>query len=295
MKMDKNIVFFGESGLTSTSANHVANLAKEYAQKQESWLNSVCFYSTKVGLIETGNMNRVGIGYDGEELASIPAKLEEVTKAKSLIAWLREAIKARDAMFEAVNKKDIEEWFKEHGLEFFSAPSRPTPLTKDDIVATLNIKERNHIYTLETKCAVIGKYIHPDGNYSNARKKLAKVTNAPYEVHGEGRDAMVYEYDRTVSLEDADEMFFKLQAEHRANQAELNKILHDIDEQVREANMAQNAQYAEKLREWDVAGKKQLTEFEAWKSEETKRISDLKIVIPDHLKGIYETVNALGK
>ncbi len=173
MKMDKNIVFFGESGLTSTSANHVANLAKEYAQKQESWLNSVCFYSTKVGLIETGNMNRVGIGYDGEELAAIPAKLEEVTKAKSLIAWLREAIKAREAMFEAVNKKDIEDWYKERGLEFFSAPSRPTPLTKDDIVATLNIKERNHIYMLKTKCSVIVKYIHSYGPFSTVRKKLS--------------------------------------------------------------------------------------------------------------------------
>ena len=42
--MDKNIVFFGESGLTSTSANHVANLAKEYAQKQESKIckNGAC-------------------------------------------------------------------------------------------------------------------------------------------------------------------------------------------------------------------------------------------------------------
>lgn len=293
--MDKNTVFFGESGLTSTSANHVANLAKEYAQKQEGWLNSVCFYSTKVGLIGTDNTNLIGIGYEDDELAAIPAKLEEVTKAKSLIAWLREAIKARDAMFEAVNKKDIEDWYKERGLEFWNAPSRPTPFTKDDIIATLNIKERNHIYTLETKCAVIGKYIHPDGKYSIARKKAASVVDVPFEVHGEGRDAMVYEFNCTVSNDDVDQMFFKLQAEHRAAQAELNKILHEIDERVREANMTQNVQYAEKLREWDVAGKKQLTEFEAWKSEETKRIFDLKIVIPDHLRGIYETVNALGK
>lgn len=293
--MDKNIVFFGESGLTSTSANHVANLAKEYAKKQESELNAVCFYNTQIGLIGTDVKNTVSIGISEEQLLEIPAKLEEVTKAKSLIAWLREAIKARDAMFDAANKKDIEEWYKERGLEFWNAPSRPTQFTKDDIIATLNIKERNHIYTLETKCAVIGKYIHPDGPFSTARKKLSKISNARFEVHGEGRDAMVYQFDGTVSISGAEQMFFKLQAEHRANQAELNKILHEIDERVREANMAQNAQYAEKLREWDVAGKKQLAEFEAWKSEETKRIADLKIVIPDHLKGIYETVNALGK
>ena len=28
--MEKDLVFFGEQGLTSTSANHIANLAKEY-------------------------------------------------------------------------------------------------------------------------------------------------------------------------------------------------------------------------------------------------------------------------
>ena len=137
--MDKNIVFFGESGLTSTSANHVANLAKEYAKKQESELNAVCFYNTQIGLIGTDVKNTVSIGISEEQLLEIPAKLEEVTKAKSLIAWLREAIKARDAMFEAANKKDIEEWYKERGLELWNAPSRPTQFTKDDIIATLNI------------------------------------------------------------------------------------------------------------------------------------------------------------
>ena len=293
--MDKNTVFFGESGLTSTSANHVANLAKEYAQKQESELNAICFYGTSIGLIGTDSKNTVSIGITPEQLSEIPEKLGEVIKAKSLIAWLREAIKARDAMLKEVNNKDIDQWFKEHDLEFFSSPKRPEPCTKDDIVATLDIKQRNHIYTLETKCAVIGKYIHPDGCYSNARKKLAKVVNAPFEIHGEGRDAMVYEFRRTISLDEADGMFFALQAKYRSWQAELNKILHDIDEQVRQANAELNAKYAEELREWDVAGKKQLTEFENWKREESKRISDLKIVIPDHLKGIYETVNSLGK
>ena len=66
--MDKNIVFFGEGGLTSTSANHVANLAKEYAQKQESWLNAVCFYNTQIGLIGTDVKNTVSIGISEEQL-----------------------------------------------------------------------------------------------------------------------------------------------------------------------------------------------------------------------------------
>lgn len=46
--MQKDLVFFkkeGEEGvaLTSTSANHIANMAKEYIQGMETQLNNVSF------------------------------------------------------------------------------------------------------------------------------------------------------------------------------------------------------------------------------------------------------------
>lgn len=78
--MDKNIVFFGEGGLTSTSANHVANLAKEYAQKQESWLNAVCFYNTQIGLIGTDVKNTVSIGISEEQLLEIETQSEIINE-----------------------------------------------------------------------------------------------------------------------------------------------------------------------------------------------------------------------
>jgi hypothetical protein len=68
-----------------------------------------------------------------------------------------------------------------------------------------------------------------------------------------------------------------------------------MEEKARAENMKQNSEYAEKVREWDVEGKKQLAEFEAWKTEECKRIADLKILIPDHLLEIYNEVSKLGK
>ena len=293
--MDKNLVFFGESGLTSTSANHVANLAKEYAQSIESELQCIKFYDTYVGLIGTEGKQKTSVGFPVSKLAEIPGMLKKVTSAKSLIAWLREAIKAREALLNAINKKDIEEWYGERGLEFFHSPKEPEMLDKEDIVAEMNIKERNHIYTLETKCAVIGKLIHPDGSLSKARKALLKVESAPFEVQGDGRDALVIEYRQNVASPTVDELFFSLQKEHRETQAELNKILHEVDEKVREANMKLRAEYAEELRKWDSENKKLLNEFNEWKSEEAKKVADLKIVIPDHLKGIYEEVNGLGK
>ncbi len=290
------MVFFGENGLTSTSANHIANMAKEFAQNIEMGiLYKFDFYSTHVGLIGSPDKSQTSVGMTPEELRDIPHYLKQVSEAKSLIAWLREAIKARENLLNAINKKDIEEWFKERGMDFWGQPKRPDSITKDEYIASLNIKERNRIYELQTTCAVFGKFIHPDGTYSNARKNLLKISGAPFEVKGEGRDALVYEYKPTCDEHDVNEVFFNLQAEHRSKQAELNSILHDIDEQVRAENMKRNSEYAEKVREWDVEGKKQLAEFEAWKSEESKKIADLKIVIPDHLAKIYEAINMLGK
>lgn len=48
-----NKVFFGENGLTSTSANHIANLAKEFISTNENYLNNISFVNCAIGLIGT--------------------------------------------------------------------------------------------------------------------------------------------------------------------------------------------------------------------------------------------------
>lgn len=54
--MKKDMIFFSKEGkgLTSTSANHIANLAKEMVREIESSLSSLTLYSTSVALIGTG-------------------------------------------------------------------------------------------------------------------------------------------------------------------------------------------------------------------------------------------------
>lgn len=41
--MDKRNVFFGEKGLTSTSANHIANMAKEFIQVKSAMVEHLRF------------------------------------------------------------------------------------------------------------------------------------------------------------------------------------------------------------------------------------------------------------
>lgn len=53
-----NRVFFGEKGITSTSANHLANLAKECMESNRRALEGVGFITSTVvrnGGIETAN------------------------------------------------------------------------------------------------------------------------------------------------------------------------------------------------------------------------------------------------
>ena len=49
--MEIQKIFFGEQGLTETSANHIANVAKEVLRKDENDINSISFVHKQVSLI----------------------------------------------------------------------------------------------------------------------------------------------------------------------------------------------------------------------------------------------------
>ena len=105
-----NLIFFGDAGLTSTSANHVANLAKEYVQNIETELANCSFYRESVALIGTKDFNILSEGMDDEAVKKIPNLLQKVSEANSLIAWLREAIKAKKTLTEQVDCMSMETW-----------------------------------------------------------------------------------------------------------------------------------------------------------------------------------------
>lgn len=46
-----NKVFFGEKGLTQTSANHLANIAKETVESNRQALDSVGFVNVNISLL----------------------------------------------------------------------------------------------------------------------------------------------------------------------------------------------------------------------------------------------------
>ena len=185
--MQKDLVFFkkeGEEGvaLTSTSANHIANLAKEYIQGVETQLNNISFFNVEVALVGSiGGASTIQTGESSEVLDSLQSLLEGVAQAKSLIAWLREGIKAKENLMKGLQTISLEDWCKENGMVKPETPNYGHVLTEVEYYASLPIKERNRYYQLETEAAVLGKYIHPDGHLSDARKELKDKIYHPHK------------------------------------------------------------------------------------------------------------------
>ena len=298
--MQKDLVFFkkeGEEGvaLTSTSANHIANMAKEYIQGMETQLNNVSFLNVEVGLISANAHNVIQEGTSREVLSSIPSMLESIAQAKSLIAWLREAIKAKNDLINGLQSVSLDDWCEENGVEKPLSPVAPHVLTEQEYYASLPIKERNRYYQLETVAAVIGKYIHPDGVLSDERKKLKDRIQHPHQVDGKGRDALIYTYEPSVSAEDVDNTFYELQKKHREVQAQLNAMKYSCEQAINESTNKANTEYMAASQKYQAELKDVLGAFKTWKDEKSQEYSKLKIIVPNSLLGIYNTINSLGK
>lgn len=298
--MQKDLVFFkkeGEEGvaLTSTSANHIANLAKEYIQGVETQLNNVCFFNAEVSLVGSTGASIIQTGGTSEVLNNLQSLLEGVAQAKSLIAWLREGIKAKENLIKDLQNIGLEGWCNENGLAYPEAPSRGHVLTEVEYYASLPIKERNRYYQLETEAAVFGKYIHPNGHLSDARKELKDKLQHPHEVDGKGRDALIYTYTPTVNVAEVDNVFFELQKKHREVQAQLNAMKYSCEQAINESTSKVNSEYMVASQKYQARLKEILGAFKTWNDEKSQEYSKLKIVIPNSLLGIYNTINSLGK
>lgn len=299
--MQKDLVFFkkeGEEGvaLTSTSANHIANLAKEYIQGVETQLNNICFFNAEVSLVgSVGGASTIQTGESLEVLDSLQSLLEGVAQAKSLIAWLREGIKAKENLMKDLQTISLEDWCKENGIAKPEAPNYGHVLTEIEYYISLPIKERNRYYQLETEAAVLGKYIHPDGHLSDARKELKDKLQHPHKVDGKGRDALIYTYTPTVDVAEIDNVFFELQKKHREVQAQLNAIKYSCKQAINESTNKVNTEYMAASQKYQAELKDVLGAFKTWKDEKSQEYSKLKVVIPNSLLGIYNTINSLGK
>lgn len=292
--MKKTTVFFGEQGLTETSANYIANLAKETLKKDEADIAAISFIHKQVSLINDKTRSSVSLGLDEAECRGIAEKLEHIMRVKSLIAWLREAIKEKKRLHDNVESKEYDEFRKEWEKTLKDEEEIEDALTEETYLETLSIAERCKIFSLQTEAAIIGKAIHEKGALSKAREEMHKVKRAPSQIVKSGVNNLIYFYEPSLDEDVVDEVYFALQKKHRSIQAELNSYLHKQEEAIRQSQI----EHAQKLAEQT---KRRQNDYDlmchTW-SEQSKKmhreISALKIIIPNQLRSIYEEIQNVG-
>lgn len=282
--------FFGESGLTATSANYYCNLAKEAYEKLQTKLDSTSFLEEYITIIGARAETRVALA-SKELLEDAPNILNEIFNLKSLIAWLREAIKEKESLF-----KENRSYESEETIQFrLTRPVREDYITEQDVINSWTVKEQERYLSLETLCAVIGKYIHPNGPLSRAKKELSHRINKPIITECSGRDTIVRRYAPICTEDDVNTLFFKLQQMHRNAQSELNGIKHKIEVTLREDMQKKDEAYKLALEAYNAKLAELLESDRLTRTSRDKEIESLKIVIPNNLKETYDYLAGLGK
>lgn len=293
--MEKDKIFFSESGLTTTSANHIANIAKESYKALEKQLQYVRFYTTEIALLGGTDSKTLRKGVSRAYLDNVDKTLHTIAMYKSLIAWLREAIKAKDRVIREASNITTDMAIQAMGIVCPEKPETYDRLTSDDIIATWNIKQRNRYFQLDTLCSVIGSYIHPEGEFSEERNKLSEILYEDHEVKGQGRDLVLYTMTPTVALEDVDNTFFALQDKYREYQAELNSMKHQIELAINKDNTEKSLKEQEEALNYSNSMKAIYAQVQVYKNQKVTEAQSLKIAIPDSLRGIFEEVSRQGK
>ena len=278
--------YFGEVGLTSTSAQTYANRAKHQYELLEELLDKINFVEVKFGLIGTNESNFT-IAQEANKNVNfndINDTLKQIVRYKSFIAFLREAIKEKDRLAREVDTYSSPE------RATLCSPIMATAITESEIIDNMTVKDRQTYLTLETKCAVYGKFIHPNRPFDNAIKWVEKAMGKPRAVDYNGRDTIITTYTPTVDINKLNSIYDDLQREHRKAEASLNGIKHEIEKKIEADVYAKTDAYEKAVEEYKIRLNEISISESKVKDARRKEIQNLKIVIPNEFKDLYENL-----
>lgn len=294
-----NNVFFKDGFLTSTEAQNICNVANEVIARLAESINSVQFYNTSITSIVSSD-NEVCAGRGTTDITWIQDAIIKIGKYNSLIAWLKEAIKNKEEAIGEISSMSLQEWSEFKYYPNPMSPSRKATVTREDVIRNLEATDLNKYFTLQSKAAAIGKFIHETGSISRAKIMLNKVVAEPSKVSGAGRDTVVYKYTPSVNVDDVDNMFLSLMSEHRSLNAQLNFIKAKAVEEANKQNIANEQEYqkartaySKEYNDWLDKTEDLQSRFNQYIITEKEKISKLKINVPDSLMETYKSIKAL--
>ena len=291
-----NDIYFGDEGLTSTSASHVSAMANVMVNTLKQHVKGLRLYRKYIRVI--GHKETL-VEERNDTLPEIVETVERICKANALIAWLREAVKEREKALSEINDKTIQDYAEMTGYEMIGRPMMPQEPhvnfqdLKTMLDAGLTVKEYNRAMELNSTLAVLGEFIHEKGLLTATRATLQHIEKNPVEVEGSGRDTIItrYEADKPDVV---DAIYTELQARYRKLQAEKNGIDNKWSNQAAEYQVRKRAEYQDALAAWkaecsvwDAQYAELKDKWMLWKKQECDRIAALKIIIPKDLVTIY--------
>lgn len=294
-----NNVFFKDGFLTSTEAQNICNVANEVIARLTEHINSVQFYNTSITSIVSSD-NEICAGVGTRSVSWIQDEIITIGKYNSLIAWLKEAIKNKEEALDELADMRLQKWSEYENYPAPKSPSRKATVTKEDVIRNLEATELNKYFTLQSKAAAIGKFIHETGSISRAKIMLNKVVAEPNKISGAGRDTVIYRYTPSVKADDVDNMFLSLMSEHRNLNAQLNFIKAKAVEEANKQNIANEQEYqkartaySKEYNDWLDKTEDLQSRFNQYIITEKEKISKLKINVPDSLMETYKSIKAL--
>ena len=280
-------------GITSTSANYLANLAQEVIQEKKLSIENISFLNSKI----VTPLCPQGIEYSkaNYDLDKLEQTIDEIAKFNTFCAWIREGIKAKEAMKDAIDRISFEIWMEAFNRRITSKSFVKFSRLKFMSGNGLSIGERFNMLKSEAIASTYGKLIHQDSPISNARKALQNKTVNPVEMTGAGQDLTIYKYEPAASIEEVDANFMRLQNRQREAEKELNQIKAQMRKAMEEKEVEESALHAEYMEEHKKSHAELLAIYNAEMAMVRDYSSNLKIIIPEALKETYQYLNNLGK
>lgn len=290
-----NKVFFGEDGITPSSADYLCSLAKEIIDEDIEELKSASFVEKTVQIIGSNSIPLTASeGKEEDWVNKVNERVHRVMEMHGLINWFKEALAVLKAEETHWDTYTFYNWCTEIAhIRIDTVVQRvgPEPVLID-AEGTFNTEERFKRLSTKTCCDVIGSLI---SDISNARKELHERMANPVEMTGDGVNLVITNYKATVHAPIVEDLFMTLRAEQRklnqcmeAYNTKDKEILNDLHDRYQHLVRKATAEYNTELDALHV----KYEEFRKAQIENTKK---LLIIVPKALQPTVDYLNSLTK
>lgn len=288
--MDYTSKFLDTKGLTTAEANYTANIIKELCERISNEIKQLTLFKGTLNF--QGKQTEYNKVYKVENLEE---KCLEEGNLYALSAWLREAIKAKEALLKQVENDNFDIFL----LNEVNYGKSTSLLTEDEVKYSLPINELAEYLAYEAKAAHIGKKVHPNGIFE---QWFNMIKNTPKVQINEINKDYIVEFDQVVDEKDLYQVYFTLQKEYREAEQKVNyyktkvkNLLNEKNQEINQKNKALQDKFSQDL---EIQNSKNLAlqaEINNLRGQKLKEVSELKIIIPNELQKTLDYVQTYSK